>query len=73
MKTTVAILQLIISILLMVTILMQNRGTSLSGLFGGSGGVYRTKRGMEKILFILTIIFAILFLGLSLANLLLQS
>jgi preprotein translocase subunit SecG len=73
MKTTVAILQLIISILLMVTILMQNRGTSLSGLFGGSGGVYRTKRGMEKILFILTIIFAILFLGLSLTNLLLQS
>ena len=73
MKTTVAILQLIISILLMVTILMQNRGTSLSGLFGGSGGVYRTKRGMEKVLFTLTIIFSILFLGLSLTNLLLQS
>lgn len=51
-------------------ILVQNRNGGVSGLFGGGdfGGVYRTKRGLEKTIFILTIIFSILFIGSSLAN-----
>ncbi len=48
------IIQIIIAILLMVAILLQNRGSGLSNIFGGSGNIYRTKRGLEKKLFTLT-------------------
>ncbi len=63
------IIQTIIAILLMFTILFQNRGTGLSGVFGGSGNVYRTKRGVEKTLFNATIVLAVLFFLVSLATL----
>ncbi|MEK7105388.1 MAG: preprotein translocase subunit SecG [Patescibacteria group bacterium] len=62
------ILQVAFAILLAVSILLQARGSGLSATFGGEGNVYRTKRGVEKRLFQLTIIFAILFIGVSLAN-----
>ncbi len=65
------IAQIIISILLIIVILLQNRGTGLGSAFDGTGGgVYLTKRGLEKKLFIATIVLAILFFGASLANLL---
>lgn len=70
MNTAFTIVQIIVSICLIVFILMQNRGSSLSGIFGGSGAVFRTKRGIEKTLYTLTIIFAIIFIGLSIANVL---
>lgn len=59
------IIQIVIAVLLMTSILLQNRGTGLSGVFGGSSGVYRTKRGVEKGLFVTTIVLAVLFFGLS--------
>ncbi len=65
------IIQIIIAILLVTVILLQNRGSGLSGIFGGSGNVYRTKRGIEKNLFIATIILAILFFLISMANVIL--
>lgn len=61
------ILQIIIAALLMLAILLQNRGAGLSGVFGGTGNIYRTKRGVEKKLFIATIILAVLFFSVSLA------
>lgn len=67
----IKILQAIIAILLMIVILMQNRGSGLSEVFGGSGNVFKTKRGVEKTLFSLTIIFAVLFFTLSLLNIVL--
>lgn len=63
----IKIAQIVIAIALMVAILMQNRGAGLGGVFGGSGGVYLTKRGLEKKLFIATIVLAAIFLLLSLA------
>lgn len=60
--------QLILAALLVASILLQARGTGLGASFGGEGNVYRTKRGVEKRLFQATIIFAILFFGVSLAN-----
>jgi protein translocase SecG subunit len=63
------ILQIIIPILLIISILLQNRGTGLGSTFGGGGGVYLTKRGLEKKLFIATIVLAILFFLVSLAGL----
>lgn len=62
------IVQIIVPLLLIITILLQSRGTGLSSVFGGEGNVFRTKRGAEKILLIITIILAILFLGLGLVN-----
>lgn len=56
------IAQIVISALLVTSILLQQRGAGLSGAFGGEGGVYFKKRGMEKILFIATIILAGLFI-----------
>ncbi len=58
--------QVILAIMLMTSILLQNRGAGLSGIFGGSDNVYRTKRGVERTLFIATIIIAVLFFTVSL-------
>ena len=65
------IIQIIIALVLITVILLQNRGSGLSGIFGGSGNIYRTKRGIEKNLYIATIILAILFFLISLANVIL--
>lgn len=69
MKTLLSTIQLISALLLIVSILMQQRGTGLSSTFGGEGNVYRTKRGMEKALFFASIVLAMLFFGSSLASL----
>jgi len=62
----IKIAQIAVAILLMAAILMQNRGSGLGGVFGGSGGVYLTKRGLEKKLFVATIVLAVIFIFLSL-------
>jgi preprotein translocase subunit SecG len=63
----IKIVQIVVAILLMTAILMQNRGAGLGGVFGGTGGVYLTKRGLEKKLFIATIVLAVIFILLSLS------
>ncbi|MBI3305194.1 preprotein translocase subunit SecG [Candidatus Parcubacteria bacterium] len=65
MNPLIGIIQLIVSILLIATVLLQQRGTGLSATFGGEGNIYRSKRGLEKILFISTIVLTTLFLGLA--------
>ncbi len=62
------IAQVSVAIILMVAILMQNRGAGVGGILGGSGGVYLTKRGLEKKLHIFTIIIAVIFILISLAT-----
>lgn len=64
------IIEAVLAVLLVASILLQARGTGIGAAFGGSGNVYRTKRGAEKKLFQATIVLAILFFGLSLARLL---
>lgn len=68
MKNILYIIQITVSILLMVVILMQQKGSGLGSAFGGDSAVYRTKRGAEKFIFRLTIILAVLFLATALAN-----
>jgi preprotein translocase subunit SecG len=63
----IKIAQIVVAILLMVAILLQNRGGGLGSVFGGGGGVYLTKRGLEKKLYIATIVLAIIFFLLSLS------
>lgn len=63
---TLDIIQIILGLLLIVFVLLQSKGTGIGSTFGGDMGFYGTKRGAEKVLFILTIIVATLFLVLSL-------
>lgn len=66
------IVQIILSILLIVAILLQQRGGGLSPVFGGEGGAYRTRRGLERGLFISTIVLAVLFLATAILNIILR-
>ncbi|MEK7582708.1 MAG: preprotein translocase subunit SecG [Patescibacteria group bacterium] len=59
--------QIATAILLVVTILLQQKGAGLSATFGGSSIEYSTKRGAEKIIFYATIVLAVLFIGVSIA------
>lgn len=68
LTTLLPALQIGLSVLLVVFILVQSKGAGLGGVFGGEGNVYRTKRGAERILFIATIVVAILFFGVAFLN-----
>ncbi len=60
--------QLLISIILIVVVLLQTRGGDIGAAFGGGGGggsSFRTRRGLEKTLFQLTVLLAIIFVGVS--------
>lgn len=72
MKNFITILQIVISVILLVLILLQSKGTGLSTAFGGGGEIYRTKRGVEKILYISTIFVTILFFLSSLISILVR-
>lgn len=63
------VLLIVSSVLLIITILLQQRGEGLSSAFGGDGGVYYAKRGVEKAVFIATIVSAVIFLGSAFARL----
>lgn len=65
---TIQLIQLINAIVLIVVILLQNRGAQVSGLFGGGSAVYLTKRGIEKKLFRVTIILSVLFFTTSIVS-----
>lgn len=69
---TINIIQVILSVLLIIAILLQQRGGGLSSVFGGDGGVYRTRRGLEKIIFIATIVLAVLFILAALLSIFLR-
>lgn len=63
MKNILGIIQIISASLLVVSILLQSRGSGLGGIFGGGGEFYRTKRGAEKFLFYLAVGSAAVFFG----------
>jgi preprotein translocase subunit SecG len=55
-----AIGQIILSIALVAAILLQSRGTGLSGTFGGDSAVYRSRRGVERRLWQFTVLLLVL-------------
>ena len=73
MHTIINIAQIVVSVLLIIGILMQQRGGGLSTVFGGDGNVYRTRRGVEKIIFIATIVLAALFFLTAFLNIYLRA
>jgi len=62
-----SILMMVFAVILVIVILLQTRGSS-AGLFGQSDGSYRSRRGIEQVLFRLTIILIILFVGVAVLN-----
>ncbi len=60
--------QIIVSIALIFSILLQARGTGLSGTFGGDSAVYRSRRGVERRLWQFTIVLLVLFVIFSLVS-----
>lgn len=61
MRTLFNILAVISASILTLSVLVQSRGAGLGASFGGEGGVYRSRRGPEKVLFNTTIISAVIF------------
>lgn len=63
-KEILLIIQIVLSVLLILTILLQVRGSGLGSIFGNVGGeFYRSKRGLEKLLSRATTVIAILFVS----------
>lgn len=63
-------LQVVLAVTLIGLILLQSKGTGLGSTFGGDLGSYSSRRGVEKMLFVVTIIVSFVFLILSLIRLL---
>lgn len=69
MNAAISVIQIMLGVLLVLVIIIQQKGSGLGSSFGGDMGFYRTKRGAEKLLFYATIGIAILFVIFSLIGL----
>ena len=69
METYLHIAQIVVAVALILIVLLQVRGGGLGGIFGQADTVYRTKRGVEKTLFQLTIALVVIFIVLSIVSL----
>ena len=69
LKTALAIIQILLAIVLIAVLVMQAKGSSMGGIFGGdASAVYRTRRGFEKRLFQFTIVLAVVFFVVALIS-----
>ena len=69
MQTYLSVAQIVLSVALILAILLQVRGGGLGGIFGQADTVFRTKRGVERTLFQLTIVLVVLFVIVSIVSL----
>lgn len=70
MADLISIVQIVISAAIVGLVLLQQRGGGgLGGAFGQAGGAYSTQRGVQKKIFNLTIVLAVVFIGLAIYNL----
>ncbi len=72
MDTFLMIATIIIAITLIGIVLLQGQNSGLGSAFGGDAGIYRTRRGVEKTLFNMTVVLATIFLLLSLITVTIQ-
>lgn len=68
METYLNVVQIIISIIVIGVVLLQARGSGFSATFSSDTSIYRTRRGVEKTLFNVTIALAVLFVGISILS-----
>jgi preprotein translocase subunit SecG len=72
-NTIIDVALIIISVALILSVILQSKGAGLGGLTGAeSGTVFTARRGIEKTLFGVTIVFSILFFILAIVSLLLN-
>ncbi len=71
MELYLNIAQIVLAVTLILIILLQVRGGGLGGIFGQADSVYRTPRGLEKTMFQLTIVLAVIFITVALISLVL--
>lgn len=69
-QTILQIVTIVSAILMILAIILQQRGSTLGAGFGSSGELYTTRRGVDKNLFEVTIVFAVIFVLSILAGLL---
>jgi len=69
MKIFFQFLTIIVGFLIIIFILIQGKGAGLGSAWGGGGEFFQTRRGVEKIVLILTVIFIAIFFIISLVNL----
>ncbi len=69
MENPLIIIQIVVSVLLIVCILLQQRGTAMGSAFGDSGKSYGTRRGIQNKLFWATVILGAVFIILAFLNL----
>ncbi|UCC77336.1 MAG: preprotein translocase subunit SecG [Anaerolineales bacterium] len=67
------VVQIILSAALITLVILQSKGGGLSRMFGGEGGVYKTRRGFEKTLFNITIAVIVTFFIFSLLSVMFQA
>jgi preprotein translocase subunit SecG len=65
MQTYLNVAQIILAAALILAVLLQVKGGGLGGIFGQPDSVFRTKRGVEKTLFQLTVVLVVLFVIIS--------
>jgi protein translocase SecG subunit len=73
MLRIINIIQIVTAVLLIVSILIQNKGAGLSSTFGGEFGGYYSKRGFEKFLVWFSIALSTIFIALAIVNLVLTN
>ncbi|MGI8554060.1 MAG: preprotein translocase subunit SecG [Dehalococcoidia bacterium] len=66
--TTLNIAQILVSVVLSVVLILQAKGSGFGAGLGGSTSTFRTRRGVEKTLFQLTIVLVVLFIVISLIS-----
>jgi preprotein translocase subunit SecG len=74
METILNVGLILTSIGLVISIILQSKGAGLGGLSGSdTGGVFTARRGIEKTLFRVTIVFSVVFFGLAITTLILAA
>ena len=69
MQTVFNVIQMVLSVALILVIMLQVRGGGLGGIFGQADTVFRTRRGLERRLFQLTVTLVVLFIVTSIVGL----
>ena len=69
MQTILSVIQIVLSVAIILVILLQVKGGGLGGIFGQADSVYRTRRGLEKRLFQLTVVLIVVFLTVAIVTL----
>jgi preprotein translocase subunit SecG len=69
LNTYLSIAQIVLSVALILAIMLQVKGGGMGGIFGQADSVYRTRRGIERTLFQLTVVLAVIFIIISIVAL----